>query len=122
MPQLSLHRSHLAHEIEDNSSSEVSPAPAAALHPDDHNVERSSIWKSPLRARDRLVASLKGGSGHTSSGTSTPKDRKASTADRQDLAMDQGMSEMQSNVDRTVNTNTPNEDRPWWQRGHESKQ
>ncbi|PWN31845.1 kinase-like protein [Meira miltonrushii] len=108
MPQLSLHRSHLAHEVEDVSSREASPAPAAALHPDDHNVERTSTWKSPFRARDRLVANLKGGSGQNSSGTSTPKDRRISATEP---ATDQISEEHHSQ----------NEERPWWQRGPNSK-
>lgn len=115
MPQLSLHRSHLANEVEDISSREGSPAPAVALHPDDHNAERASIWKSPLRARDRLVANLKGSSGHNSSGTSTPKDRRISATDGQESAKDNIPEE------RSLSVNSQNEERPWWQRGHNSK-
>lgn len=107
MPQLSLHRSHLANEVEDDSSREGSPAPAAALHPDDHNAERTSIWKSPLRARDRLVANLKGGSGQNSSGTSTPKDRRNPATEPAS--------------DQITEEHNQTEERPWWQRGNNSK-
>lgn len=63
MPQLSLHRTVTSGNAgqgqhssgTDGESREGSPAPTA-LQQDNHQAARSSIWKSPMRARDRLTS------------------------------------------------------------------
>ena len=127
MPQLSLHRSHLighGHDHDVDESTEEGEESATRVRSDDQNVERNSIWKSPFRARDRLVANLLGGggnsSGQNSSGTNTPNHQQQK---RRSIQTSEGESSPSCQKIETPSNHSesPVEERPWWQRGRSTK-